>query len=85
MRDTERGRDTGRGRSRPHAGSPMGDPIPGPRGHALGRRGRGNPTSDHSKRQLLQKALLDEVQEQRRSSPAGTEEAVSAEDAWAAQ
>ena len=32
MRDTERarGRDTGRGRSRLHAGSPMRDSIPGP-------------------------------------------------------
>ena len=37
MRDREggwerRGRDTGRGRSRPHAGSPTWDSIPGPRG-----------------------------------------------------
>ena len=31
MRDTERGRDTGRGRSRLHAGCPMRDSIPGPR------------------------------------------------------
>ena len=38
MRDTERerGRDPGRGRSRLHAGSPTGDSIPGPWGHALG-------------------------------------------------
>ena len=32
----ERGRDTGRGRSRLHAGSPMWDPIPGLQDHALG-------------------------------------------------
>ena len=40
MRDTERksGRDTGRGRSRLHAGSSMQDSIPGPWGHALSRR-----------------------------------------------
>ena len=40
MRDThrERGRDTGRGRSRLHAGSPMWDLIPGLQDHALGRR-----------------------------------------------
>ena len=38
MRDTERGRDTGRGRSRLHAGSPTGDSILGPRGHALDQR-----------------------------------------------
>ena len=42
MRDTqrerERGRDTGRGRSRLHAGSPTQDSIPGPQGHTLGRR-----------------------------------------------
>ena len=31
MRHTERGRDTGRGRSRLHAGSPMQDLIPDPR------------------------------------------------------
>ena len=30
MRDTEKGRDTGRRRSRLHAGSPMWDSIPGP-------------------------------------------------------
>ena len=30
MRDTQRERDTGRGRSRLHAGSPTWDPIPGP-------------------------------------------------------
>ena len=34
----ERGRDTGRGRSRLHAGSPTWDSIPGPQGHALGWR-----------------------------------------------
>ena len=38
MIDTERGRDTGRGRSRLHAGSPMRDSIPGPQDHALGQR-----------------------------------------------
>ena len=31
-------RDTGRGRSRPHAGSPTRDLIPGPQDHSLGRR-----------------------------------------------
>ena len=38
MRDTEgqRGRDTGRGRSRLHAGSPMWHSIPGLQDHALG-------------------------------------------------
>ena len=36
MRD--RGRDTGRGRSRLHAGSLMWDSIPGLQNHALGRR-----------------------------------------------
>ena len=37
MRDTkrERGRDIDRGRSRPHAGSPMWDLIPGLWDHAL--------------------------------------------------
>ena len=35
MSDTERGKDTGRGRSRLHAGSPMWDSIPGPWDHAL--------------------------------------------------
>ena len=34
--ERERGRDTGRGRSRLHAGSWMQDSIPGPRGHTLG-------------------------------------------------
>ena len=38
MRDTDRGRDPGRGRSRLHAGSPARDSIPEPGGHALGRR-----------------------------------------------
>ena len=38
MRDIERegGRDTGRERSRLHAGSPMRDSIPGLQDHALG-------------------------------------------------
>ena len=44
MRDRERereregGKDTGRGRSGLHAGSPMWDSIPGPQDQALGRR-----------------------------------------------
>ena len=37
-RDTERGRDPGRGRRRPHVGSPMGDSILGLQDHALGRK-----------------------------------------------
>ena len=36
----ERGRDTGRGRSRPHAGSLMQDSIPGLQDHTLGQRRR---------------------------------------------
>ena len=41
MRDTERGRDTGRGRSRPHPGSLMRYSILGPRGDysTLGKSG----------------------------------------------
>ena len=40
MKDTHthRGKDTGRGRSRLHAGTPMWDSIPGPQDHALGQR-----------------------------------------------
>ena len=40
MRDTqrERGRDTGRGRSRLPAGSPTGDSIPGLQDHDLSQR-----------------------------------------------
>ena len=38
MRDIERGRDTGRGRSRLHAGSPMWDSIRGLKDHTLGQR-----------------------------------------------
>ena len=38
MRDTERGRDTVRGRSRLSAGGPMQDLIPGPRDHDLSPR-----------------------------------------------
>ena len=38
MRDTERGRDTGRRRSRLHAGSPTWDSIPGLQDQALGQR-----------------------------------------------
>ena len=37
-RHRERGRDTGRERSRLHAGSPMWDSIPGLQNHALGQR-----------------------------------------------
>ena len=40
MRDTERGRDPGRGRSRLRAGSLTWDPIPGPQDQALGGRRR---------------------------------------------
>ena len=36
--ERERGRDTGGGRSRPHAGSPMWDSIPGLQDGALGQR-----------------------------------------------
>ena len=38
MRDTQRGRDTGRGRSRLPAGSPMWDLIPGLQDHTLSQR-----------------------------------------------
>ena len=38
VRDAERGRDTGRGRSRLHAGSPTWDLIPGLQDHALSQR-----------------------------------------------
>ena len=38
MRDTQREAETGRGRSRLHAGSPMWDSILGLQDHALGRR-----------------------------------------------
>ena len=38
MRDTERSRDTGRGRNRLHAWSLMWDLIPGLQDYALGRR-----------------------------------------------
>ena len=53
MRDTERGRDTGRGRSRPHAGSPTWDSIPGPRGHALSQRQMLNRGAPQAARQVL--------------------------------
>ena len=45
MRDTERGGDTGFGRSRLHVGSPTWDSISGPWGHALtqGRRSTTEP------------------------------------------
>ena len=43
MRDIERGKDIGRGRSRLPAGSPMWDSIPGPQDHALSQRRRINP------------------------------------------
>ena len=45
MRDTERGRDTGRERSRLHAGSPMWDLILGLQDHALGVKAGANPLS----------------------------------------
>ena len=38
MRDTERGKDTGRGRSRLLVGSPMRDSIPGLQDQALSQR-----------------------------------------------
>ena len=38
MRDTERGQDTVRGRSRFPAETPMWDSIPGPRDHTLSQR-----------------------------------------------
>ena len=38
QRERERGRDTSRGRSRLHAGSPMWDSIPGVRDHSLSQR-----------------------------------------------
>ena len=38
IRDTQRGRDTGRRRSRLHVGSLMWDSISGLQDHALGRR-----------------------------------------------
>ena len=37
-RERERGRDTGKGRSRLHAGSPMQDSIPGLQDHVLDQR-----------------------------------------------
>ena len=44
-RERERGRDTGRGRNRLHAGSPMWDLIPGLQDHALGQRQAAKPLS----------------------------------------
>ena len=38
MRDLERGRDTGKGRSRLPAGSPMWDSVPRPRDQDLSQR-----------------------------------------------
>ena len=38
MRNTERGRDIGSGRSRLPAGSPIWDLIPGPQDHGLSQR-----------------------------------------------
>ena len=46
MRDTERSRDTGRGRSRLHAGSPVWDSIPGLQDHAEGRPQTAEPPRD---------------------------------------
>ena len=45
MRDRARGRDTGRGRSRLHAGSPMWDSIPGPQDHTTWAEGGAKPLS----------------------------------------
>ena len=42
-RDRERGRDTGRGKSRLHTGSPTRDSILGLQDHALGQRQALNP------------------------------------------
>ena len=39
MRDTQRGRDTGRGRSRIPMGTPVQDLIPGPQDHDLSHPG----------------------------------------------
>ena len=45
MRDRERGRDTGRGRNRLHAGSPMWDLIPGLQNHTPGLKAGAKPLS----------------------------------------
>ena len=45
QRERERGRDTGRGRSRLHAGSPMWDSIPGLQDHAPWAEGGAKPLS----------------------------------------
>ena len=45
MRDRERGRDTGRGRSRLHAGSPMWDSILGPWEHGHEQKADTQPLS----------------------------------------
>ena len=45
MRDTERGRDTGGGRSRLPARSPTWDSIPGPQDHALEPKADAKPLS----------------------------------------
>ena len=45
MRDTKRGRDTGRGRSRLHAGSQTQDSIPGPPGSRPGWKADAPPLS----------------------------------------
>ena len=43
MRDTQRGRDLGRERSRLSAGRPMWDSIPGPQDHLIERQARAPP------------------------------------------
>ena len=60
MRDRERGRDTGRGRSRLHAGSPTWDSIPGLQDHALGRRQAPNrwPTQASQKYPFIKRQQL---------------------------
>ena len=60
MRDTEkeRGRDTGRGRSRLHAGSPMWDLIPELQDHTLDQRQVPNRCATQGSHQTSLKALL---------------------------
>ena len=53
-RHRERGRDTGRGRSRLPVGSPMRDSIPGPKDHALSR----SQTLNHGATQVPLKVCL---------------------------
>ena len=63
MRETrERGRDTGRGRSRLHAGTPMPDSILGLQDHVLGQRQAPNrcATQGSPKKYLLNRHWLQE-------------------------